>query len=153
MFAVVRLRGSSRTRPDIKDTLRMLRLTRVNHCVIVQEDVHYKGMLQKVKDYVAWGIVNPETMGVILRSRGELAGGVRLTDEHLAKNTKFKSIDELAKAICEGKASIKDIPGLKPVLRLHPPRKGIASSKRPVTDKGTLGFHGSNINILLDKMR
>ncbi|MDY6932317.1 MAG: uL30 family ribosomal protein, partial [Halobacteriota archaeon] len=34
MYAVVRLRGNVNVRPEIKDTLKMLRLNRINHCVL-----------------------------------------------------------------------------------------------------------------------
>ncbi|MCR3883747.1 MAG: uL30 family ribosomal protein, partial [Methanothrix sp.] len=44
MYAIVRLRGSVNTKPDIKDTLKMLRLHRINHCVVVPESPHYRGM-------------------------------------------------------------------------------------------------------------
>ena len=43
MFAIVRLRGEVNVRPEIKDTLQMLRIHRVNHCVVVNEDPHLPG--------------------------------------------------------------------------------------------------------------
>ena len=55
MFAIVRLRGEVNVRPEIKATLAMLHMHRVNHCIVVKEDPHYRGMIQKIKDYVAWG--------------------------------------------------------------------------------------------------
>jgi len=42
---------------------------------------------------------------------------------------------------------------IKPVLRLHPPRKGHRSIKRSVKQGGELGYHGAAINELLYKMR
>jgi len=54
MYAIVKLRGEVKTRQDIRDTLRMLRLDRVNHCVVVPETPTYHGMIHKAKDYVAW---------------------------------------------------------------------------------------------------
>jgi len=54
MYAIVRLRGDVNLRPEVKSTLQMLRIHRVNHCVVVREDAHFRGMIQKVKDYVAW---------------------------------------------------------------------------------------------------
>ncbi len=153
MYAVVRLRGGVKARHDVKATLSMLRLHRVNHCVVVPETPNYKGMIQKVKDYVAWGIVTPETLAEMLRNRGRLEGNKPLTDEYLKQTTKFKSIEELAKALCEGKASLKDIPKLKPVFRLHPPRKGHKGIKKTFQQGGELGYHGMEINTLLNKMR
>jgi large subunit ribosomal protein L30 len=153
MYAAVRLRGGVKTRQDIRDTLKMMHLDRINHCVIMPETPSYKGMIHKSKDYIAWGIVNPETLAQMLENRGRLEGGDDLTLEYLSKNTRFKSFDELAKAICEGKASLTDVPKLKPVFRMHPARKGLKGTKRTFQEGGDLGFHGNEINTLLNKMR
>ncbi len=153
MYAAVRLRGGVKTRQDIRDTLTMLHLDRINHCVILPETPNYNGMIRKAKDYIAWGPVNPETLAEMLENRGKLEGGDALTEEYLTKNTKFKSFGELAAAICTGAASLRDVPGLKPVFRLHPARKGLKGTKRNFLEGGDLGFHGNEINTLLNKMR
>ncbi|MFZ3170098.1 MAG: 50S ribosomal protein L30 [Candidatus Methanoperedens sp.] len=153
MYAIVKLRGEVKTRQDIRDTLRMLRLDRVNHCVVVPETPTYHGMIHKAKDYVAWGVITPETLAEMLENRGKLEGGDDLTEEYLSENTKFKSFNELAKAICEGSISISDIPKMKPVFRMHPARKGLKGTKRTFQEGGDLGFHGTEINVLLTKMR
>ncbi len=153
MYAVVRLRGQVNVRYTIEDTMKMLRLHKVNHCVLVPENPHFKGMVQKVKDYVAYGKVDAKTLAEILENRGRLEGDTRLTEEYIRENTAFDSIQAFADAVIEGKASLKDIPKLKPVFRLHPPRKGHAGIKRTVQQGGELGDHGENINVLLHKMR
>ncbi|MCX9012956.1 MAG: 50S ribosomal protein L30 [Candidatus Methanoperedens sp.] len=153
MYAAVRLRGGVKTRQDIRDTLSMLHLDRINHCVLLPETPSYQGMIQKTKDYIAWGTISPETLSQMLENRGKLEGRKDLTEEYLKENTKFKSFDELAKAICEGKASITDVPKLKPVFRLHPARKGLRGTKRNFLEGGDLGFHGTEINSLLNRMR
>jgi large subunit ribosomal protein L30 len=48
---------------------------------------------------------------------------------------------------------IKDIPNLKPVFRLHPPRKGHKGIKQSFKTGGELGYHGEAINELIKKMR
>jgi large subunit ribosomal protein L30 len=153
MYAAVRLRGGVKTRQDIRDTLDMLHLDRVNHCVILPETPNYNGMIHKAKDYIAWGVIIPETLAQMLENRGRLEGGEALTEEYLSKNTKFKSFNELAKAVCEGKASLSDVPKLKPVFRMHPARKGLKGTKRTFQEGGELGYHGTEINSLLKKMR
>ena len=65
-YAVIRVRGSVNVRSDIKDTLKMLRLNRVNHCVLVPNTKPYSGMLQKVKDYVTWGEIDDETLKLLM---------------------------------------------------------------------------------------
>jgi large subunit ribosomal protein L30 len=153
MYAVVRLRGQVNVRYTIEDTMKMLRLHKVNHCVLVPEDPHFKGMVLKVKDYVAYGKVDAKTLVEILESRGRLEGDDRLTAEYIRENTAYDSIQAFAEAVIEGKAFLKDVPKLKPVFRLHPPRKGHAGIKRTVQQGGVLGNHDININVLLHKMR
>ena len=151
MYAIVRLRGGVNTRPGIKDTLKMIRLHRVNHCVVVPETPHYRGMIQKVKDYVAWGLVDEERLASMLEKRGRLSGNRRLTDQFIREDTPYKTIRDFAAAICGGSASFKDA-GVKPVFRLHPPRKGHRGIKKTVPEGGELGFHDA-IGSLLWKMR
>ena len=151
-YAVVKMRGTAKTKPDVRRTLELLNLSRNNHCVLVEDNVHYNGMLQKVKDYVAWGTIDGETLSVLLELRGALEGRSRLTDAHVKERTDFDDIHSLATAVASGKAMLQDVPDLKPVLRLHPPRKGHRGIKKPFPE-GVLGFHGSDINELLLKMR
>ncbi len=151
MIAVVRLRGTIDVHAKIKETLRLLRLHRRYHCVVIPDTPSYRGMLQVVKDYVAFGEIDAETLAMLLRHRGRLVGDKSLTDEYLQKNTPYKSIEDFAKAVVEGKAKLTDIPGLKPVFRLHPPRKGLKNIKWHYP-RGDLGRHG-NIKDLLYRMR
>ena len=153
MYALVRVRGNVNVRGSIEDTLKMLRLHRVNHCVILSDDAHNAGMIQKVKDYVAYGVINADTLAQMLEKRGRLQGGAKLTNEYVAENTDYDSIEAFAQAVCDGNATLKDVPKLKPVFRLHPPRKGHAGIKRTVQQGGVLGNHGEDINALLNKMR
>ncbi len=153
MYALVRVRGNVNVRGSIEDTLKMLRLHRVNHCVVLSDNPHNVGMIQKVKDYVAFGVIDADALTQMLENRGMLQGGAKLTNEYVAENTDFDSIASFAQAVCDGNAALNDVPNLKPVFRLHPPRKGHAGIKRTVQQGGVLGNHGENINALLNKMR
>ena len=64
-YAAIRVRGHSGVRHDVEDTMRMLRLTRANHCVILPETEEIKGMLMKAKDYITEG----DVMQVVLSQR------------------------------------------------------------------------------------
>ncbi|MCO5383506.1 MAG: 50S ribosomal protein L30, partial [Methanosarcina barkeri] len=97
--------------------------------------------------------VDAKTLAEILENRGRLEGGSLLTEEYIRENTAYDSIEALAEAVIEEKASLKDVPKLKPVFRLHPPRKGHAGIKRTVQQGGVLGNHDEDINVLLHKMR
>lgn len=151
MYAIVRLRGGVNTRPEIKDTLKMLRLHRVNHCVVIPENKQYLGMIQKVKDYVAWGVIDVDLIAMLLEKRGRLAGNLRLTEAFLHEKTPYRSFKELAEALQSGTASLKEL-GIKPIFRLHPPRKGHAGIKKTTSEGGELGFHEA-IEKLIVRMR
>ncbi len=151
-LAVIRIRGGINVRGVVNKTLEMLNLTRVNHCVLVDDDPSTLGMLQAAKDYITWGAIKPETLEHLLRKRGRLQGDKHLTDEIVKSGTEFSSIGELAVAICNGKTGLKVLPGLKKVFRLHPPRKGYKSTKRPFKDFGDLGYRGERINELILRM-
>ncbi|MGN1362676.1 MAG: 50S ribosomal protein L30 [Methanobrevibacter sp.] len=151
MFLVIRIRGTTGVKRGIADTLDMLRLNRISHAVLVDETDSYKGMLQKGKDYITWGEVNVETLAKIIAKRGRLVGDAHVTDEYLKENTDYKSIEELANALVKGEVKAQDV-GMKPVFRFHPPRKGYKGIRKPVTEGGSLGYRGEDINNLAIRM-
>lgn len=57
-YALVLIRGLCNVRTDIKDTIRMLGLTKKNSFVIRKQSESILGMIKKVKDYVAYGTVD-----------------------------------------------------------------------------------------------
>ncbi len=151
-YTIVRLRGQLNVNPKIKDTLKYLRLNRVNHAVVLPENETTKGMLQVAKDYVTWGEISADTLAEAIRSRGRLVGDKPITDDVVKAGTKFTSIDEFAKAICEGNAQYKDLADVKPLLRLHPAKKGLEGIKRSYQAGGALGYRGEAINDLIGRM-
>ena len=142
MYAVIRIRGSIDMQKHIKDTLKMLKLTRVNHCVLLREkDPKVKGMVQKVKDFVTWGEINEKTLEKMVTARGRLEGDKPL-DEKKAKEVSTK----LLKA-----KKMKDVEGIKPFFRLACPKKGFEGIKQDFP-KGALGYRGEKINDLIERM-
>ncbi len=152
VYAVIRVRGSVNVNPDIKKTMQLLRLTRTNHCVLLEENVVYKGMLQMVKDYTTWGEINKETLTKLISSRGKLIGDKPLTAEYLKTATTYHSFEKLSEAILENKVQYKEIPEVKPLFRLNPPRKGHRTVKRSFVNKGSLGYRKEHINTLIERM-
>jgi len=132
--------------------MKLMRLNRVNHCVIIPENETYKGMLNIIKDYVTWGEIDPETTQIMLESSGKKSSNSDFTKSDL-KDSSFKTIKALAKGLAEGKAIVGDIPELKPVFRLHPPRKGYEGIKRSFKEGGALGYRGEKINQLIRRMQ
>jgi large subunit ribosomal protein L30 len=141
MLAVVRLRGGVNLRKEIKDTLRMLRLSRVNHCVLIRKDPATEGMIRKVKDFVTWGEISDKTLERLISEKGRLAGD---------KKIEGKQVKNILAGIKKA-GNAKEAEGLKPVFRMNPPVKGHGEIKRPYP-RGALGYRGEKINDLLERM-
>jgi large subunit ribosomal protein L30 len=139
MYAVVRVRGSVNVNRETKDTLRMLRLTRINHCVVIPKTPDFEGMLQKARSYITWGEISKDTLEKLVAKRGRLPGDVKLPE---------KEAKEIAGKVAKG--MVKQA-GLKPVFRLSPPSKGYRSIRLDFP-RGDLGNRGERINDLLKRM-
>lgn len=152
VYAVIRIRGSVNVNPDIKKTLHLLRLNRANHCVLIQENKVNKGMLQRIKDYATWGEITQKTIEQLISKRGMITGDKPVNDEYVKTATSYKDISDLAKAIAEKKIEYKEIPEVKPLFRLNPPKKGYEGVKRSYKMGGALGYRGKDMNHLVERM-
>lgn len=151
MMIALRVRGRTGIKGEINDTLKMLRLTRINHAVLLPDTPSYQGMLQKSKDYITWGEIDQETLTQLVEKRGRFPGNVRVTPEALAESGDYASADELSEALIKGETKLEDS-GLKPIFRLHPPRKGYNHIRKSFKEDGTLGYRGEKISQLIKKM-
>ena len=150
---IIRIRGAHGMNRKILNTLHLMNLYSVNSCTLLRTDSSTRGMMQKAKDYIAYGPVSEESLKKLLTKRALLRGSKPLTDDHIRHSTVYKSIDGLAKALHEGKIKLKEVKDLKPVFRLHPPIGGFKGSiKKPIGAGGALGNVGDKINVYLKKM-
>jgi len=155
LYFAVRIRGAPGMKRVILNTLKMLRMHRVNHGVLIWGDVSYMGMLKKCKDYIAYGEIDEKALLRLLRARGKVEGNKPLTDEHIKNLTKYKNMKEFSKALLSGEIRYRtqDVYKIKPVFRLHPPRKGHRGTiKKHYNEGGTLGYVDQFINDLIHKM-
>lgn len=151
-YAIIRVRGQSKVNYNIQHTMDLLGVNRANHCCVVPQTPTTTGMVNVVKDYCTFGIVSEETLNEMLVKRGMTTGDNPLTDEYVKENSEFADIASFAKALAAGEAKMKDVKGLKPVFRLHPPVKGYEGNKRPFVSGGALGNRGEKINDLIERM-
>jgi len=137
LTAVIRISGMVKVKGDIANTLDRLRLRRKYVCVLVDtSNKNIKGMLEKVKHYVAYGEITKEVLVKLLKERGQTV------------DKKEIDADKVANEVLSGK-KLSDL-GLKPFFRLHPPRKGIRSKLQ--YPKGVLGNNKDDINKLIKRM-
>ena len=151
-LAVVRLRGSVGMNRELRHVFRLIHLNRKNHATLVENTPERMGMILKVKDYITWGEVTPDTISMLLRRRGMLAGRQRLTEQHVRERFGYESMEALAAALHASTEHLWKLEDVKPLFRLHPPRKGLRGSIRRPYPEGPLGYRGSAINDLLQRM-
>jgi len=150
-LAVIRVRGSSGVF-EIKETLKMLHLTRNCHATLIDDRPSYLGMLRRVQNQVTWGEVSKDSTVQLLRERGKLVGNKRITEEYL-KEIGYKSLDDLAEAVHKTEVEFTRLPNVKPVFRLHPPKKGFKGKvKKSYAAGGVTGHRGEAINNLIKRM-
>jgi large subunit ribosomal protein L30 len=141
MFVVLRVRGTSKLDGDVKDTLEILCLRKPHQCTFVPNNPSYVGMLKKVEGCVAWGEIKPEVLEKLIEKRGK------------STDPKAKKVDAntAAKKILEGKINES---GVKPVLKLCPPKKGFARKGvlHGFGQGGELGYQKEKINELIERM-
>ena len=140
MKIIIRIRGEVGLSKDLKETLHRLRIRKKYSCVVLPNiSEQQEGMIQKVKDHIAYGEINKELFEKLIEARGKPIDKKKKIDskkivEELIKGKKYQELN------------------LKPFFRLHPPRKGIKSKKHFGKEKGVLGNHGNEINKLLERM-
>lgn len=130
----------------------MLHLTRNCHATLIDDRPSYLGMLHKAKNYVTWGEIFKESVVLLLRERGRIVGNKKLTDEYI-REVGYKSLDDLAEAVQKTEVEYNSLPNIKPVFRLHPPKKGFKGKvKKSYTAGGVTGHRGEAINDLIKRM-
>jgi large subunit ribosomal protein L30 len=151
-LAAVRIRGVIRAQQKVRETLKMLRLTRNNYAVLIDDRPSYIGMLRQAQNFMTWGEASKETVVMLLRKRGRLAGDEKLADEN-AQKIGYKSLEDIAEAIHSCSVEYGKLPGIRPVFRLHPPSKGFkGKTKKAYGAGGETGYRGEKINELIERM-
>jgi len=151
-MAVIRLRGRVGIGVEREYTFKLMHLARKNHAILIEGTPSNVGSIQKIKDYATWGEVSIDAVSSLLAKRGLLEGGVKLTEEYVQEPLGYSSMDELSQSIYDLQVRMTDLPRVKPVFRLHPPRKGFRGSIKKPYPKGELGYRGEAINTLIAKM-
>jgi large subunit ribosomal protein L30 len=138
-YLVVRIKGQADVPHWARTTLKLLKLEKKYRATILPAKENTLGMLNKVKHYVSWQEIDSKLAKELLDKKGRKSGYKKISDADLSE-TDYKSIDELATALADGKTSLSKLKPLKPWFALSPPRHGFKrSTKKMYGQKGILG--------------
>ncbi len=150
-YLVIRIKGQADVPYWANTTLNLLKLEKKYRAIILPAKDNTEGMLKKVQHFISWQEIDLPTTKELLDKKGRRAGYKKITAEDISK-AGFKTIDELAISLSEGKTSMTKLKPLKPWFALSPPRQGFKrSTKRLYGQKGILG-HNKELTTLVKRM-
>ena len=122
---VIRITGQIDLPSDTKETLFRMRIRRKYSAVLMEDNELNRKLINKVRNFVAFGTISPEMEKELIEKRG-------------LKIDKSKPLSK---------------ENMKPFFRLHPARGGIDAKKHfGVTSKAVLGDHKDKIDVLIRRM-
>ena len=134
MIVIIRISGMVEIPSDVTETLSRIHLRKKFAATLLKETPETMKLIQKIRNFVAYGKITPATLELLLSKRG--------------KSMDKKNLD--SKKIAEQLEAGAEVQNLKPFFRLHPPRGGIKSKIH--YPKGILGDNGEEINDLVRRM-
>lgn len=140
-YLVVRMHGQINVPHWAKNTLQLMKLEKKFRATIIPAKDNTLGMLNRVKHYISWQEADADIAKELLDKKARKSGYKKITDEDITQ-LGFKSIDDLAASISEGKTALSKIEPIKPWFALAPPRKGFKRSTRKTYGEG--GILGQN---------
>jgi large subunit ribosomal protein L30 len=144
-YLVVRMTGQINVPHWAKTTLKLLKLDKKFRATIIPVKDNTNGMLDAVKHYISWQEATPDIAKELLNKKGRKEGYKKITNDDVTK-LGFKTIDELATSVSEGKISMNKIKPIKPWFALSPPKHGFRRSTRKTYGEG--GVLGQNKDLV-----
>ncbi len=135
MIIVVRISGLVEIPKEVSQTLYRMRLRRKYSAILLRDTLENKSLLQKIRNFVAYGQISKDTLKDLLELRA--VSNKKIDSDKILDQLDKKSLEEL---------------GIKPFFRLHPPRGGIDSKIHFPIRKGVLGDNKEKINDLIRRM-
>ena len=150
-FLVLRIRGQADIPYWATTTLKLLKLDKKFRATIIPAKDNTLGMLKKIQHYISWQEIDVSTTKELLEKKARKPGYKKITSEDLSE-IGFKTMDELASSLTEGKSTLSKLKPLKPWFAMDPPRHGFKrSTKKLYGQKGVLG-HNKELNTIVRRM-
>jgi large subunit ribosomal protein L30 len=74
MIAVIRIKGDVGLRNEVRETLQRLNLKKKYSCILIEKPkAEELGMIEKIRDFVAFGELNNETHKKLIEARGKFS--------------------------------------------------------------------------------
>ena len=137
MIIVIRISGMVEIPKDVQETLFRMRLRRKYSAILLKDNEDTHKLLQKVRNFVAYGTIDEETLISLLEKRGQASDKKKIDAKKVASELEKKDLEAL---------------NIKPFFRLHSPRGGIDSKVHFPIRKGVLGDNKEKINDLVRRM-
>ncbi|MCH8996236.1 MAG: 50S ribosomal protein L30 [Nitrososphaerota archaeon] len=147
-FLVLRIKGQADVPYWATTTMKLLKLEKKYRATILPAKENTLGMLKKIQHYVSWQEIDISITKELLDKKGRKAGYKKITSEDLS-DIGFKTMDELASSLSEGKSTLSKLKPLKPWFAMAPPKHGFKrSTKKLYGQKGVLGYNKELITIV-----
>lgn len=137
MIIAIRISGLVEIPNEVKESLFRLRLRKKYSAALFKETRENELLLKKLRNFIAYGKVNSETISLLIEKRAQPLNSKKLDVKKVMEGLDKKNLEEL---------------GIKPFFRLHPPRGGIDSKLHFPIRKGVLGDNRDKINDLVRRM-
>jgi len=138
-YLIVRIKGQADVPHWATTTMTLLKLDKKYRATILPAKDNTLGMLNKVKHYISWIELDTDLAKELLDKKARKSGYQKITPEDL-KELGFNTVEDLAKALSDGTATLSKLKPLKPWFALSPPRHGFKrSTKKLYGQKGVLG--------------
>jgi large subunit ribosomal protein L30 len=142
VYLVVRMKGTVNIPNWAKTTLDNLHLQKKFRATLIPENEQTLGMLQKIKEIVAWTSVEESFIREFIEKKGRYSSSKLLSSNTESKKDENNApdIDNMISDISKNDSFLSKISGLKPWFALNPPKGGFKrKSKTLYSQKGILG--------------
>lgn len=142
VYLVVRMKGTVNIPNWAKTTLDNLHLQKKFRATLIPENEQTLGMLQKIKEIVAWTSVEESFIREFIEKKGRYSSSKLLSSNTESKKDENNApdIDSMISDISKNDSFLSKISGLKPWFALNPPKGGFKrKSKTLYSQKGILG--------------